>query len=153
MISILRRLHNDQLSGLMLLAVGVFAAWQNLGYPLGTLQEPGPGYTPLLLAIFMAVMGLLIAVRGRTSPTLSDTPWPEAKRAVVIMIACAVAIYALEPIGYRITIGALLIFFLGVVERRHPLTVATVAVGFSMGTYYLLAVLLRVPLPRGSWGI
>lgn len=153
MIRALRGLHNDQLSGLMLLALGIFAAWQNRTYPLGTLQEPGPGYTPLLLAVFLAVMGFLIALRGRTSPTLTETRWPEAKRAVVILIACGAATYALEPIGYRITIGALLIFFLGVVERRHPLTVATVAIGFSIATFYLLAVLLRVPLPRGSWGI
>ncbi len=137
----------------MLLAVGLFVAWQNRSYPLGTLQEPGPGYTPLLLAIFLAVMGLLIALRGMTSPALTETPWPEAKRALVILIACGVATYALEPVGYRITIGALLIFFIGVVERRNPLTAATVAIGFSISTYYLLAVVLRVPLPRGSWGI
>lgn len=153
MISILRRLHNDQLSGLMLLALGIFTAWQNRGYPLGTLQEPGPGYTPLLLAIFMVVMGLLIAVRGRTSPTLRETQWPEAKRAVVILIACGIATYAFESVGYRVTIAALLIFFLGVVERRNPLAVATVAIGFSIATYYLLAILLRVPLPRGAWGL
>lgn len=153
MIAFLRRLHNDQVSGLMLLAVGVYAAWQNRGYPLGTLQEPGPGYTPLLLAIFVAAVGFLIALRGSTSPAITETRWPEAKRAFVILLACGVATYALEPMGYRITIGALLVFFLGVVERRNPLTVATVAIGFSIATYYLLAVVLRVPLPRGTWGI
>ena len=153
MTSLLPRLRNDQLSGLMLFAIAVFAGWQNSTYPLGSLQEPGPGYTPLIIAIFLGVTGLLIAVRGASSPTVGETPWPEGRRAIVILAACAVATYALEAIGYRITIAALLIFFLGVLERRHPLNVATVSVGFSLLSYYLIGVLLRVPLPRGAWNL
>jgi len=136
----------------MLLALAAFAAWQNSTYPLGSLQEPGPGYTPLIIAIFLGVVGLLIAVRGASSPSVGETRWPEGRRALVILAASAVATYALEAIGYRITIAALLIFFLGVLERRHPLSVATVSVGFSLITFYLIGILLRVPLPRGAWG-
>src|SRR6185436_7706848 len=118
-----RKLRNDQLSGLMLIALAVYVGWQNRTYPLGSLQEPGPGYTPLLIAIFIGVMGLVIVLRGGASPRLADMKWPEAARAIVILAACGVATYALEPIGYRITIVALLVFFIGVVERRTPLMV------------------------------
>jgi hypothetical protein len=148
----LRRLRNDQLSGLMLLALAALVAWQNRTYPLGTLQEPGPGYTPLVVAIFLATTALLIIVRGRSSPHVSDTPWPEAPRAIVILLACGVATYALEEVGYRITIAALLVFFLGVIERRKPLAVAAVSLGFALLSYYLIGDLLKVPLPRGPWG-
>jgi hypothetical protein len=136
----------------MLFALAVFVWWENRVYPLGSLQEPGPGYTPLLIAIFLGAMGLLIAVRGAGSPRAGDLAWPEAKRAAIILLACGVATYALEEIGYRLTIAALLVFFLGVLERRKPLAVATVAIGFSLLTFYLLGDLLRVPLPRGPWG-
>ena len=149
----LRELRNDQLSGLMLLALAVFVAWQNHTYPLGTLQEPGPAYTPLLIAVFLGGMGLLIALRGGASGRVIDTRWPEAPRAVVILVACSIATFALESIGYRITIAALLVFFLGVLERRRPLSVAAVAIGFSLLSYYLIADLLRVPLPRGTLGL
>jgi putative tricarboxylic transport membrane protein len=146
------RMRSDQLSGLMLFAVAVFVGWQNRSYPLGSLQEPGPGYTPLLIAVFLGVMGLLIAVRGGPSQRLAEMRWPEAGRATMILAACAVATYALEPLGYRITITALLIFFLGVLERKTPLPVAAVSVGFSLLSYYFIGTLLRVPLPRGPWG-
>jgi hypothetical protein len=148
----LRRLREDQVSGLMLLALALFAGWQNRTYPLGSLQEPGPGYVPLLIAIFLGATGLLIAVRGGASKPLADSAWPEAKRAALILLACGVATYALEEIGYRLTIAALLVFFLGVVERRKPLAVATVAIVFSLLSFYLLGDVLRVPLPRGVWG-
>ena len=148
----LPKLRNDQLSGLTLTALAVFVWWQNRAYPLGTLQEPGPGYTPLLIAVFLGAVGLLIAVRGAHSPRVSEIAWPEAKRAALLLIACGVATYALEEIGYRLTIAALLVFFLGVLERRSVLAVIAVSVGFSMLSFYLLGTVLRVPLPRGPWG-
>jgi hypothetical protein len=40
-------LKSDQLSGLMLLVLALYAGWENSAYPVGTLQEPGPGYMPL----------------------------------------------------------------------------------------------------------
>ena len=148
----LRGLRNDQLSGLMLIALALFVGFENRTYPLGSLQEPGPGYTPLLIAVFLGAMGLLIALRGAGSQRFADTQWPEAKRALLILVACGVATYALEAIGYRLTIAALLVFFLGVLERRKPVVVAMVAIVFSLLSFYLIGDLLRVPLPRSPWG-
>ena len=145
-------MRNDQLSGLILFALALFILWQNRAYPFGTLQEPGPGYTPLLIAVFLGAMGLLIALSGAASARLAETKWPEATRAAVILTACGVAVFALERIGYRITIIALLVFLLGVLERRKPLPVAAVAIGFSVLSYYFIGTLLRVPLPRGPGG-
>ena len=147
-----RGLRNDQLSGLVLFALALFVGWQNRAYPLGSLQEPGPGYTPLLIAVFLGVTGLLIVVLGGKAQPVRAMRWPEAKRAALILVACAAATYALEHLGYRITIAALIVFFLGVMERKKPLTVAVVAAGFSLLSFYLIGTLLRVPLPVGPWG-
>lgn len=147
-----RRLRNDQLSGLMLIALALFVGWENRAFPVGSLQDPGPGYMPLGLAIFLGCMGLLIAIRGGDSPFLLAAPWPEARRAVLVLFMCGLATLALERIGYRLTIVALLILFLGVVERKKPLPVALVAIGFSLASYYVVGDLLLVPLPRSPWG-
>jgi hypothetical protein len=145
-------LRSDQFSGLMLLALALYVGWQNRAYPVGTLSEPGPGYLPLLLAIFLGAMGLLIALWGARSVPLAMTKWTETTRAVVILVACGAATLALERIGYRLTVIALLIFILGVLERKRPLPVALVALGFSFASYYIVGDLLRVPLPRSPWG-
>lgn len=146
-------MRSDQFSGLMLLALALYIGWQNHVYPIGTLAEPGPGYLPLLLAIFLGAMGLLIALWGARSTPLAALKWTEATRAVVILIACGVATLALERIGYRLTVIALLVVLLGVLERKRPLPVALVALGFSFASYYVVADLLRVPLPRSPWGL
>ncbi|MGH8701365.1 MAG: tripartite tricarboxylate transporter TctB family protein [Burkholderiales bacterium] len=145
-------LRSDQFSGLMLVALALYVGWQNRVFPVGTLSEPGPGYLPLLLAIFLGAMGLLIALWGARSAPLAAMKWTEATRAVVILVASGVATLALERIGYRLTVIALLIFFLGVLERKRPLPVALVALGFSFASYYVIGDLLRVPLPRSPWG-
>jgi hypothetical protein len=145
-------LRSDQISGLMLLALALYVGWENRVYPVGTLQEPGPGYVPLLLAAFLGITGLLIALWGGKSAPLASIRWTETTRAVVILAACSVAVFALERIGYRLTVIALLVFFLGVIERRRPLPVALVATGFGLASHYVVGDLLRVPLPRSPWG-
>ncbi len=148
-----RSLRSDQVSGLLLLALALYVAWMNRAYPIGTLSEPGPGYVPLLLAVFMGAMGLLVALSGGKSTALAALEWTEAKRAIALLVACGVAAYALERFGYRITMAALLVFFLGVMERRNPMMVVLAGVGFSLITYYVFATLLRVPLPVSPWGV
>ncbi len=145
-------LRSDQVSGLLLLALALYVGWMNRAYPLGSLSEPGPGYVPLLLAIFMGAMGLLVAVCGGKSTPLAAMVWTEGGRALALLAACGVAVFALERLGYRITIAALLVFFLGVIERRKPWRVVVVGAGFSFATYYVFATLLRVPLPVSAWG-
>jgi len=145
-------LRSDQFSGLMLLALALYVGWENRVYPIGSLQEPGPGYLPLLLAVFLGAIGLLIALWGYTSAPLASVKWNEATRAIVILVACGAATFALERIGYRLTVIALLVFFLGALERRRPLPVALVALGFSFASFYVIGDLLHVPLPRSKWG-
>jgi hypothetical protein len=144
---------NDQVSGLVLLALALFVAWANRAYPVGSLVDPGPGFLPLALAVFLGATGLLIAAAGGRSPRFGETRWPELVRAVVILVACGFAAIALERLGYRLTMAALLVFFLGVVERKNPYVTAAVAIGFSLVSYLVFATWLRVPLPLGPGGI
>ena len=146
-------LRSDQFSGLMLLAVALYVAWQNRVYPVGTLSEPGPGYVPLLLAVFLGVMGLLIALWGGRSAPLAAMRWTEVPRAVSILVACGVATLVLERIGYRLTVIVLLLFLFLVLERKRPLPAVLVALGFSFASFYIVGDLLRVPLPRSPWGL
>lgn len=143
---------SDQVSGLMLLALALYVWWMNRAYPLGTLAEPGPGYVPLLLAMFMGVMGVLVIVAGGKSAPVSALEWGDATRAMALLAACGVAAFALERLGYRITMAGLLIFLLGVMERRRPWMVAAVGIGFPLVTHFVFAKLLRVPLPVSPWG-
>ena len=67
----------------MAAGLALYIAWANQEYPVGSLSQPGPGYMPLLLAIFLGAMGVLIAFWGGHSRPLRDVHWPEAARAAI----------------------------------------------------------------------
>lgn len=147
-----RRVRSDQFSGLMLVAFALYVAWANQVYPTGTIHVPGPGFMPLALAIFLGSVGLLIAVGGARSRPLIEMRWTEAKRAVTILLAAALSVFALEAVGYRLTIMVLLFFLMGVIERKPPFIAVILSIGFAFLSYYVVADLLLVPLPRSPWG-
>jgi hypothetical protein len=133
-------------------ALAVVIAWETRVLPIGTPRIPGAGLWPLAAAAALGVLGALIALRGG-GPALAGLRWLEARRAGLVLVAASLAAWAFERVGYRLTVFLLLLLFLGAVERRPPLAVAAVSLGLSLGTFYLFADLLRVPLPRGPWGL
>ena len=150
--SAIAKIRNDHIGGLVLFCLSLGIAWEAHKLPLGTLHEPGPGYMPMALAIVLGGLGLLVTLRSRRSPLFQSLRWNEIGHAGKILLACSFAALALERIGYRSTVIILLVFLLGVIERQRPVIVTIVALGFSLGTFFLFADLLKVPLPRGPWG-
>lgn len=148
-----RGLRSDVVAGGVLVLIALFVAWHNRAYPIGNLEEPGPGYMPLLIACALGILGVFVMLRAGSSPLFSSLNWSEGRRGIVMLIACGVATFALERIGYRVSMIALLVFMLGVVERKRIVPTLLVAFGFSFLSYYLFATLLKVQLPTGPWGI
>jgi hypothetical protein len=148
-----RGVRSDLVAGIVIVLIALLVGWENRVYPIGSLAEPGPGYMPLLIAGALGVFGFLIAARSGASPLFNTIQWSEGGRGIVMLVACSVAVFALERVGYRLTMIALLVFMLGVVERKRPLPTVLVALGFAFLSYFLFATLLKVQLPRGPWGL
>jgi len=144
--------NNDHVTGAALALVGVLVAWQSWQYPMGSLAEPGPGYLPFALGLALAAFGALVAAAGRHSPALRWARFDDGLKGLAILAGLAFAALAFERLGYRITIAVLLLYYLGVLERRSWLMTLVLAIVVSLGTYYLFARLLRVPLPIGMFG-
>jgi putative tricarboxylic transport membrane protein len=142
----------DRVAGLILIVIAGVVTLETTALPIGTLSRPGPGYAPLICAAALAVLGLLVTLRRDGLP-IAELRWGEARHAALILGAGVFAALALERIGFRLTTLAILVFLLGVVERRSPLAVAAVAFAISFGGYYLFWNILRVPLPIGPFGI
>ncbi len=131
---------------------GAYAGWETLKLPLGSLDNPGPGYMPLILATLLVILGLVVASAGGKSQPLAEIRWPELRHAFAIFGTCVFAALAIEPLGYRLTVAVMLIFLIGVIEKKPPLAVILVSAGMAIGSYWLFATLLKVPLPPGLFG-
>jgi hypothetical protein len=146
-------LTTDRVAGGALVLVGATALWQSLQLPLGSLRQPGPAYMPALLAVLLILFGVAVAGFGGATGAFSAVAWTEWRHALAIFGACAFAAVALERLGYRLTMGVVLAFLLGVVERKPPLLAVALAVGVAGGSFFLFNTVLRVPLPRGPLGL
>jgi len=60
------RHQKDFWSGVMFLAVGLAFVGLARNYELGTAQRMGPGYFPTALGALLAVLGLIVAIKGLT---------------------------------------------------------------------------------------
>lgn len=165
--SLLRPADSDtrrqRIGALALVAVGVFFIWRSLAdLPFGTIDNPGPGITPLALAILLVVFalwsmagrGASLVDRAAASDAEEDTSDKGAiLHAVFIIAGILLSALAFGTIGYRLTVLGLLLFYLGIVERKPLLATLLVSFGIAFGSHALFVNVLKVSLPSGPWGL
>ncbi|HEV8142768.1 MAG TPA: tripartite tricarboxylate transporter TctB family protein [Methylomirabilota bacterium] len=144
----------DRVGGgaLVVLALLTLEETYRLRLPFGSLQNPGPAYVPTVLALLLLGFGILTVVFGARAERIADVGWSEWRHGVAILVVCAFMALALERLGFRLTIFVALAALLGLLERRGWLTTLLFSAGFALGSFYLFATVLRVPLPRGPGG-
>jgi hypothetical protein len=146
-------LTTDRVAGAALVLIGLVAVWESRQFPLGSFHRPGPAYMPTVLAVLLIVFGIAVALMGSRSQRLSAVGWDEWRHAVGIFAACAFAAWGLDHLGYRLTMAGVLVFLLFVVERKGIVLTAAVTLAIAGGSFYLFDRILRVPLPRGPFGL
>jgi hypothetical protein len=163
------RAWRERIGALAIAAVGLLFIWRSLAnLPLGTIDNPGPAVAPLGLAALLVILALW-SMAGGTSGLLDRadaddaddadddddaTPAEEGalRHAILVITGTATAALAFGFLGYRLTILGLLLFFLGVVERKPIIIVLLVSFGLSFGSHALFERVLKVSLPSGPWG-
>jgi putative tricarboxylic transport membrane protein len=143
----------DRLAGATLVLMGVVTIWQSRAFPLGSLHRPGPAYMPVVLAILLIAFGVAVYVMGSRARGVAEVGWHEWRHAIAIFAACAFAAWGLERLGYRITMAVVLAFLILVLERKGWVLGFAVTIVMAWGSFYLFDTLLRVPLPRGPFGL
>jgi putative tricarboxylic transport membrane protein len=146
---------------LAIVAVGAAFTWRSLaGLPLGTIDNPGPAAMPLALAGLLVCFALfslvsegsgLIEAEGDEDAAAAEPG--SLRHAALVIAAIVAAAIALGPLGYRLTILGLLLFFLGVVERKPIIVVLLVSLALSFGSHALFVHVLKIPLPGGPLGL
>ena len=146
-------LTTDRVAGGALALLGALVLVESRALPLGTLRNPGPAFVPVALALVLLIFGVSIFALGARAPRIAEVGWGEARHAMVIFAVCGFATFALERLGYRLTMLLALLFLVKVVERKGLIVSLAFAAGMAFGSYLLFDTLLRVQLPRGPFGI
>ena len=142
----------DRLSGTVLALFAVVVIWESRVLPLGTFRQPGPAFVPILLALLLLTFGIFVVITGGRAPLFSAVPWTEWRHAVAILTASVFSVFAIERLGYRLTVLLVLGFLVKVVEKQGWVLSLAFALSLSLGSFFLFYTILRVPLPEGPLG-
>lgn len=124
--------------------------------PVGTLDAPGPGFYPRLVAVLWiatSAVSFVWAVKGLRSHSVLRLPSrPRLLRALTV--AGAVAGYALvfERLGFVLSLLLLSVAGARIFGYRRWSGALMYAIGAVAIVWLLFGVLLKVPLPQGVLG-
>jgi len=142
----------DRLSGSVLAIFALLVIWESRHFPLGTFRQPGPAFVPILLAILLLMFAVSLMLTSGGAPLLSSIQWTEWRHAIAILVASVFSVFAMERLGYRLTIVLTLMFLVKFIEHRGWILSLVFAMSMSFGSFFLFYTMLRVPLPQGPWG-
>jgi putative tricarboxylic transport membrane protein len=145
-------IRQDHVAGLALLIFGAVVLALGWHLPFGTPASPGPGMLPFLVVGLMMALAFLMLLQAGSSPPIATVQWDDLPHALRVMAIAVVAVALYEPVGFIITMTLMMFILLFPIERQKLLTSALVAVGMTVGAYFLIAELLKTPLPMGLLG-
>jgi hypothetical protein len=117
--------------------------------PFGTLDAPGAGMMPKVMAGFMILFAALLVFGAAESPPLGSIDWGDRNHAALVIVITGVAVAAYVSLGFLITMTLLVFSLLVIVERRGLLPAAIYSIALTLFAYWLFDKLLRTPLEPG----
>ena len=142
----------DILAGSAFIAFGVAFGWISLTYDVGSTFDMGPGYFPLALGATLALIGVLIVVKGFIAgegEPIGHIPW----RSVVLLTG-AILFFALTVRGLGLVPALLVAVALaGFAEPRAGVVwPIAISIGLTALSVLIFVVGLQLRLPLlGSW--
>lgn len=135
---------------LIFLAAGMYGLILSLQVPMGKWNEPGAGVFPLIISILLCMSGAFLFVTGKGRveidwPAIIKQQWTPFR----IVALTAGFILALNPLGYLVTSSLYIFLLLFWISRYRLWFSMGLAVIIGIGSWYIFAKLLAVPLPQG----
>ena len=126
-----------------------------LGYPMGTMDQPGPGRYPVFVGILLLIASAGSLVDTLLKPAEGIVEWPRGRDfGRVLAVTAGTAAYAIMlPYAGHLIASVVTIFVVLHTMGLHswPAKIG-LAIAIALSSYYLFDVILNVPLPKGVLG-
>ena len=144
----------DYLGGVLMIALGVAAAFQGATYRIGTLSRMGPGFFPVALGVILALAGIAIAVTARFEQDSVDAKsLPPEWRAWFCICAGIVAFVVLGKYGGLLPATFAIVFVSALGDRGNkPLAAAILALACVVVAVIVFRFALQLQFPLFQWG-
>lgn len=147
--------NRDYYGGALMFLIGAGAAYEGVGYKLGTLSKMGPGYFPTAVGVVLAAMGVLIALGARRAAKTAavEEYQPPEWRGWICIMASIVAFVVLGRWGGLVPAVFAVVFISAMGDRQNTWKNATL---LSLAMVFVAVVVfwwaLRMQFPLFRWG-
>jgi hypothetical protein len=129
--------------------VGVFFVWGSTALKFGSVEQPGPGFFPLVLGVALCALVAAIGFERLRQPSDGETI-ALGHRDVLIAFAALIALPILfERLGAYATLGLFMAALLVLIGRVSPILAVPAAAAAMVAVWAFFKVLLGVRLPLG----
>jgi tripartite tricarboxylate transporter TctB family protein len=143
-------LRADHVAGVAFVLFGVLIIAISGDLPTGQLSMPGSGFMPKIVAALTILLGLALIARASESAPFAEVGWSDAKHAAMVTGVTAAGIYLYTITGFLITMFAMIVALLVIVERRNPLRAGAYGLAIVFVTYACFSLVLKTPLPSSA---
>jgi hypothetical protein len=149
-------MRSERISGLVLILFSVLIMVESRKYPIGTVDNPGPGFLPMLLGFLLGLMSLALWIKTwiKVKTQIQKTSWPDRQglfKIIAIFIGILLFTILFEVTGYFLNIFLLFLLLLRPIGRQRWSMTLMISIGAVLVSYLLFDWWLKVPLPRGVW--
>lgn len=148
----MQRARKDLLAGGAFVAFGLAFAIISTTYEIGTPLRMGPGYFPLVLGGLLALLGILIMVKGLIAgegDAIGPIPWMAVVLLVVAILFLGITVRGLGLVP-SLFVTTLLAAFAG--HRTRVIPAVVIAGGLTILSVLIFVIALQLRLPLiGPW--
>lgn len=140
----------DFASGLMFILFGAFGLFLLAGFKFGSPAHPGPGFFPVVLSVFLILIGVAISIGGVLR---HSDPIDRIALRPLLLITCAVCVFALsiEPFGLMPSVGAAALIASFARPKFGMIPRLLLAAGLAAFSALLFVVALNLPIALWSF--
>jgi len=143
----MRRLESEVIGSLFWLVVAIFFALGGIKVGLGTLSSPGPGFLPVVMAMFLAFLSLFTLIKGliRSGKTIGKIPW---KRNILAIASVFFYGLLLDLIGFLLSTFVMMFMLFGILKDKNKWTgVFIYSVATALAAWLIFSVAFKIPFP------
>lgn len=138
------------LAGLLLIVIAGIAVWQGGALPMGSLRHIGPGMFPMVLAGFIALVGVALVATWARGERRGTGRWP--MRGPLFILGSAVIFgLAVRPLGLAVAGPLLVVVAAFASDETRWIEIILFAAGMTVFCLVLFKYLLSLPIPVAPW--
>lgn len=141
----------DFWTGAIFVAIGAAAVVFGRDYPFGTAFKMGPGFFPTILGMLLALVGLIVGLRGLLRP---GTAVGALAYREILLVLTATILFGVLLRGAGLIVAVVILVMLGAYASRFFRWGTAVALSAGMAAFCVLVFVkgLNLPIPMlGPW--